>query len=577
MKKIYSLLFSLIVLISYTCAQTKIDKIDELVSKYAEYGKFNGSIFVAEKGEIIYKKGFGWANVEWSVPNQPDTKHRLASITKQFTAMLILQLASENKLKLDASVSMYLPDYPKQSGDVITVHHLLTHTSGIPNYTSFQDYRERMLDTYRPEEIVRIFADSVLDFTPGEKFQYSNSGYVLLGYIVERVTGQTYEEVLQNKIFTPLKMHNTGYDHSNTVVKNKSSGYEKMGTTFHHAAYIDMSVPYAAGGLYSTVEDMYLWDQALYTDKLLPKKYMDLLFQNHIPTWGQKYYGYGWELGKVAMGNSKEFIQTAGHSGGINGFNTLITRIPSDRTSIILLNNAGGSPLGELTVAITGILYDKTYNFPKKAIANSLLEVIEKDGLQAGLKHYEEIKNSPTYELNEYEMNSLGYHFLQSGSPKEAAAVFKMNVDAFPNSFNTYDSYGEALLALGDSVHSIENYLKSLKLNPGSVYGIKALKSLGINTDTLVKKVTVEELKLLEGDYLITNPPGEENKNWKIEFKEVNGELFGNDRGYQYRLVPVGKNQFINPDDGASLVFDTNDQNAITLMLFGKFKFRKVM
>ena len=170
-------------------------------------------------------------------------------------------------------------------------------------------------------------------------------------------------------------------------------------------------------------------------------------------------------------------------------------------------------------------------------------------------------------------MNLAGYQLLQSNRAKEAASVFKQNVEAFPNSFNTYDSYGEALLALGDTTQSIENYKKSVKLNPGNGNGLKVLKELGVNMDTLIKKVSIESLKLLEGEYIATNPPTD--KEWKIEFKVVNGELTGNDKGYRYKLIPVGENEFINPDDNASLVFDTKDKSEITLMLMGRFKFRK--
>ncbi|HYV90809.1 MAG TPA: serine hydrolase domain-containing protein, partial [Chitinophagales bacterium] len=291
MKKIFAGVFVLIATLNSSCGQTKIDKLDNLISAYAEYGNFNGSVLVAEKGEIIYKKGFGFANVEWKIPNQPDTKFRLASVTKQFTAMLILQLVAANKLKLDAPISTYLPDYPKKTGDMVTIHHLLTHTSGIPSYTDFPVFREMMRNTYRPEEIVKLFADSALQFTPGEKYQYSNSGYILLGYIIEKITGESYEQVLQSKIFKPLKMNNSGYDHNDAVIQNRASGYNRVGTTYQNANYIDMSVPFSAGGIYSTIEDMYLWDQALYTEKLLPKKYMDLLFQKYIPADGPFYYG----------------------------------------------------------------------------------------------------------------------------------------------------------------------------------------------------------------------------------------------------------------------------------------------
>jgi CubicO group peptidase (beta-lactamase class C family) len=561
----------LICAVFISCGQTKIEKLDKLIGAYVAEGQFNGSVLVSEKGKVIYKKGFGLANMEWNIPNQSDTKHRLGSITKQFTCMLIMQLVEQGKIKLNVPITTYLPDYPKKNGDIITIHHLMTHSSGTPNYTSFPGFfRDHGRDPYNASELVSYFADSTLDFKPGERFEYSNSGYALLGYIIEKVTGKSYEQLLQENILTPLKMVNTGYDHHNTILKNRASGYDKMGKRYANAGYLDMSIPHAAGGLYSTVEDLYLWDQALYTNQLLKKENMDLLFAKHMNAGDGTYYGYGWFIEDIPLGNTQEHLQTIGHGGGIHGFGTLITRIPSDKALIVLLDNTGGGPLETMTNAIAGILYDKSYDFPKKSVANSVADVMEKEGIDAALSHYKKVKDSPDYNLNEGEMNGVGYQFLQTGKAKEAAAIFKLNVEAFPKSFNVYDSYGEALLALGEKTESIVNYKKSLQLNPGSESGIKVLKELGEYSDTLIKKVPVEHLKLLEGDYVTTDG------NWTIQFKEERGVLFGNDKGYRYKLVPIGDNEFVNPDDGASLVFDTKDKKEITLLLFGR-KFKKVI
>lgn len=556
---------------NFSYGQTKVDKLDKLISAYAEYGKFNGSVLVAEKGNVIYKKGFGLADMEWNIPNQPDTKHRLGSITKQFTSMLIMQLVEQGKVKLDVPISTYLPDYPKKNGDVITLHHLLTHSSGTPNMTSFPGFAKNISrNSYTPVQLVNLFADSTLQFKPGERFEYSNSGYILLGYIIEKVTGKSYEQVLQENIFTPLNMTNSGYDHHGTLLKNRANGYEKNGRHYVNADFLDMSVPYAAGSLYSTVEDLYRWDQALYGNQLLQKENMDLLFSKHISS-GGGHYSYGWGVGEMSLGNSTERKATVGHSGGINGFNTQLTRILSDKSFIVLLNNTGGAPLDQMTNSIAAILYDKPYDLPKKSVAFSLADRMEKDGLAAALAYYDEIKASTGYYLNENEMNGTGYQLLKSGKVKEAAAIFKLNTLAFPKSSNTFDSYGEALMVLGNKKEAIENYKQSVRLNPGNENGLKILKENGIKTDDLIKKVPIEYLKLLEGEY-----QNVENNEWKIKFNIAEGILYGDDRGYKYKVLPVGEGEFVNPDDGASLVFDTKDKKAITLVLFGRVTFKKV-
>lgn len=551
------------------CEDTQVYKIHELLQACSDYGQFNGSILVAKAGEIIYKNGFGEANKELDIPNQANTKHRLASISKQFTAMLVLQLVAENKLKLDVPITDYLPAYPKATGDKITIHHLLTHTSGIPNYTSFPNYWETMRKPNSPDNLVELFKDLELEFTPGEKFNYSNSGYVLLGVLVEKMTGKTYQKALQERIFSPLKMNNSGYDTNKKVLKNRSSGYNKLANTYENANYIDMTVPFAAGGIYSTVEDLYRWDRALYTEKLLPQKYKDLMFEGHTPSWGGQYYGYGWEIGKVRVGNSDKQVASIGHSGGINGFNTHIIRIPVDQTCIVLLNNTGGAPLQDMIGGILGILNDQPYTFPRRSTAFAVLDTLEGKGVSAALAFYETIKESDEYRLNEEEMNVSGYKLLQSGKIKEAAAIFKLNTDLFPNSFNTYDSYGEALLLLGDTTKALENYKQSIKLNPNNENGVLVLKDFGIDAEELRVKVPVEHLQLLAGTYKASD------RDWKIIIEEKEGQLFGVDGGYRYSLNPIGQDQFINPDDGAKVVFDAKDKNALSFVIFGRFKFNK--
>ena len=484
--------------IHMSIGQTKAEEVDKLLKLYQEYGKFNGSALVAEQGKVVYKSGIGMANMEWDIENTTDTKHRLGSITKQFTAMLILQLAAEGKLDLHASISEYLPDYPNDHDPQITTHHLLTHTSGIPNYTSFPGFfNEQSRDPYTPDEFIKKFEDKQLDFTPGEKFNYSNSGYFLLGVIIEKVSGNTYELMLREKIFTPLNMNDSGYDHHGEILKNRATGYEKRGQEYVNSNYIDMSIPYAAGSLYATVEDLYLWDQALYTNNLLPKKYMELYFKPYIPAFGSSSYAYGWGVGMDAIGNTTDSIYTISHGGGINGFNTNISRSPSDKTLIVLLNNTGGAPLNQMTQSIRGILKGKTYDLPKKSVAYDVLGVIQSEGIEAGIAQYHKIKEDDNYDLSEDEMNQIGYQLMGSGKVEEALQVFKLNIDAFPASANTYDSYAEASMELGKNEQAIENYKKSVEMNPSNQHGIDMLKKLGVDTGDLIKEVVVSD-KILE-------------------------------------------------------------------------------
>jgi len=482
---------------SAAIGQSKSDDIDALLDQYLSYGKFNGSALVAKDGEVILKKGYGMANMEWDIPNSPQTKHRLGSITKQFTAMLIIQLASDGKLDLQAPITTYLPEYPKTTGDQITTHHLLTHTAGIPNYTSFPKFfEEDSRDPYSPEEFTKKFQDMELEFTPGERFNYSNSGYFLLGLLVEKLSGKTYEEMLTEHIFSPLGMKDSGFDHHSNILKNRATGYEKNGSEFINAPYLDMSIPYAAGSLYSTVEDLYLWDQALYTNKLLPQKYMDMYFKPYIPAFGSFHYAYGWMTSNEALGNTTDSIAVISHGGGINGFNTQISRSPSDQSLIVLLNNTGGAPLGQITQAILGIINDKSYDLPKASLASKVLEVIETAGIDAGVAFYKKNKDNQDFDVNENEMNQAGYKLLRSNKTKEAIQVFKLNVDAYPNSANVYDSYAEALMKSGNNKGAIKNYKKSVEMNPGNINAIEILKKLDVDTSSLTKEFEVPEALL---------------------------------------------------------------------------------
>ncbi|HZG54131.1 MAG TPA: serine hydrolase domain-containing protein, partial [Pyrinomonadaceae bacterium] len=393
----------------------KAARIEEYLARANKTGQFNGAALVAENGRVIYKKGLGLANMEWNVPNEADTKFRLASITKQFTAALILQLVDQGKLKLDGKLSDYLPDYRKDVGDKVTIHHLLTHTSGIPSYTSLPKFMEEASRTpYQVAEFVKKYASGDLEFEPGAKFRYNNSGYFLLGAIIEKIHGKPYEQVIKENIFDPLGMKNSGYDRHNTILSKRASGYQKTPAGYVNAPYLDMSIPYAAGSLYSTVEDLYLWDQALYADKIVSAKSKEVMYKPFLDN-----YAYGWGISKVTLPQSKEVINSVAHSGGIHGFSTLLTRYPEQKHLIVLLDNTSqGEKLGRITRDLTNILYNQPFEMPKQSIAEVLMKTFtERNDVAAAVKQYRELKatQAATYDFAEGELNTLGYQLLAAG------------------------------------------------------------------------------------------------------------------------------------------------------------------
>ena len=260
-----------------TLAKTSPPSPQELETRVEEYmtarvkrDHFSGSILIAREGKVLFSKGYGMANHELDVPNTPHTKFRLGSITKQFTAMAILILQQQGKLNVHDKIKKYMPDAPK-AWDDITIEHLLTHTSGIYNYTESLEFLKTLPVRVTLKELIAKFKDRPLNFKPGEKFSYSNSGYIVLGQIIETASGQNYPSLLKQAIFDPLGMTETGYDNATSILKHRASGYtRRLGIVLTNCDYIDMSIPHAAGALYSTTLDLLKWDQALTPKSLYP-------------------------------------------------------------------------------------------------------------------------------------------------------------------------------------------------------------------------------------------------------------------------------------------------------------------
>lgn len=340
-------------------------KVDDLLAAHVKVNGFTGSVLLASKGQPVFAKGVGYANVEWQIPNTTKTKFRIGSMTKQFTSMLVMQLREQGKIKLEDSVCVYVTPCP-DAWKPVTIHHLLTHTSGIPTYTAIPSWQAANMVPKTIEQMVAIFRDLPLQWIPGEKYAYDNSGYFLLGVVIEKAAGKKYEQALQEVILTPLGMTDTGYDWSKTIIPRRASGYSGRGASMENAPALDMQQPYAAGALYSTVEDLLKWDQALYTDRLLPAAARQLMW-----TPFKENYAYGWivlEPVPAMFGGYRRVF----HTGGINGFASVIVRLPEPNVTVIVLANNDRANASSVARDVAAIYYGQPYTIPAERTAVTL-------------------------------------------------------------------------------------------------------------------------------------------------------------------------------------------------------------
>lgn len=345
----------LLLLVPCAPAQDVAGQADQFVQAFFNQKRFQGAALVARDGKPLFRKAYGLADAEWSIANTPDTKYRLGSITKQFTSALVLQLVEQGKIQLDDSIRKYYPEAP-EAWQPVTIHDLLCHESGIPSYTDIPGFFSKMAGTTRtPLEIIQLTQDKPLQFTPGTKFAYDNSGYILLGYLIEKVTGKKYEDQLRSAILDPLGMKDTGYDHYTEILPHRAEGYQYVNGKLERAPFLDMSLPYAAGSLYSTVDDLLKWDQALYGTSVLSEASKQKMWS---PNKGD--YGYGWAI-------AKRFGTTAiEHGGGINGFNSMLIRLPEKKLTAIVLANANTPATGQIAAGLLAIALGQPVQVPKQ-------------------------------------------------------------------------------------------------------------------------------------------------------------------------------------------------------------------
>jgi CubicO group peptidase (beta-lactamase class C family) len=312
--------------------------LDVLLTKLYAADAPGAAVIAVRDGRTVLRKAYGMADLELGVPLQPDMVFRIGSMTKQFTAVAILMLVEEGKLAVSDPITKFLPDYPT-GGKTITVEHLLTHTSGIKSYTSMPDFLANIRKDYTVGELIDHFKDQPMDFEPGERYQYDNSGYFLLGTIIEKASGMGYEAFLKKRVFDVVGMPQTSLESTSRIVPRRAHGYSKTGDTWTNADWMSMTQPYAAGSIVSTVDDLARWDAALYTGKLVRPETLQAAFTPHRLKDGKPTeYGYGWQPGRW------EGFTVLQHGGGINGFVSMGVRVPEKRVYVAVLSNRTAEP-----------------------------------------------------------------------------------------------------------------------------------------------------------------------------------------------------------------------------------------
>lgn len=334
MKRFGSILWGLLIfLVTSTIVQAQEleDRVDRLLQSQVSVNGPGISLLIVKEGKPIYQKAFGNANLELNVPLTTESVFQIGSMTKQFTAIAILMLEEEGKLDLSAPLTQYIPNYPQ--GDLITMHHLLTHTSGIKDFTKMKTLRDIAQKDLSPKDLVDFFKNEPMDFAPGSEFRYNNSGYALLGYLIELVSGVTYEAFIEQRIFEKIGMKDSRYANEREIVQNRAYGYQER-EGYVNKMRISLNIPYASGALMSTVNDLWLWQQALNQGLLVNKASLEKAFTPKTLNSGADItYGYGWHIKELEESPSRE------HGGSIFGFKSMAVYLPEQDIYVVGLTN----------------------------------------------------------------------------------------------------------------------------------------------------------------------------------------------------------------------------------------------
>jgi CubicO group peptidase (beta-lactamase class C family) len=436
MKSLIKPICSLLLILAFIptgYAQNLEKQFDEMLNEQYQPHEPGATAVVAIDGEIVYHKAFGMANLELDVRMEPDMVFEIGSITKQFTAVAILMLMEQGKLDLDDDITKFLEGYPTQGHD-ISIHHLLTHTSGIRSYTSLEAWPPVWRKDFEPKELIDFFKNEPMDFEPGEEWRYNNSAYFILGYIIEKASGQSYEAFVENNIFEPLGMKSSRYGSQSEIIKKRAYGYQKN-ETYVNAEYISLTQPYAAGSLMSTVEDLFIWNRAIRSNKLLKQESIDLAFTNYRLNNGENInYGYGWCTNEINGSSTLE------HSGGIFGYVTNSIYLPDEDVFVAIYSNCDCNGPGDVSTKMAALAIGKPFLGAEDAIT------VETDELKKLVGIYDFADGSSrTITLEDNQLFSL-----RTGSSKIKIFPTSRNIFSYDNHFATiqFEENGNEIKAL---------------------------------------------------------------------------------------------------------------------------------
>jgi CubicO group peptidase (beta-lactamase class C family) len=469
----------LILFFIYGCTKSvQIDErkkdIDNFIMHYAESRLLNGVAMIVDGEKIIYQKAYGLEDPEGRKKHRIDGKFQIYSISKQFTSLLIMQLVEEGLIDIYEPITKYLDYYRKDTGDKITIHHLLTHSHGIPipDWDSIPLETEFVLDKF-----IKNYLSGDLEFEPGTKFSYS-WGHTLAAAIIEKVTGKSFESVLHERILIPLNLNNTGIYKSDENLKKYTGSFNKYREVVSKRLDRHYTQSIGASSLYSTANDLYTWNKALHSNKLLTKSYCEKMYAPHIQVNRKLNYGYGLRTTKMQIDSTEKKL--VWHGGGDK--NIICQSIDDDLTVILLNNFSTDLSLYSVSEELLKILYNQPYEFVKIHIYEVIRQIIEERGINSAIDHYHYLKSKylEYYHFSEDELNILGYYFMYYKDYEVAIRIFELNTHEYPNSSNVFDSLGEAYMEDGQIELAIKNYERSLELNPDNKNAVLMLEKLMI-------------------------------------------------------------------------------------------------